>query len=150
DWALRFLCIGLGLTPLKKWLKQSWPLRFRRMMGLYAYFYASLHFLVYVVLDLSFSWENFVDEVPQSPYILVGLFCYLILTALAVTSTKGMQKRLKKRWGQLHKLVYIAAIAAVVHYLWLVKSDLSTPLLYASVVLILLVLRLPVKTRRSL
>ena len=145
DWALRFLCIGLALTPLKKLLKQSWPLRFRRMMGLYAYFYASLHCLVYIALDLSFSWENFFDEVPQSPYILVGLFCYFILTALALTSTKALQKRLRKRWGQLHKGVYIAGIAAVIHYLWLVKSDLSIPLLYASVVLILLVLRLPVK-----
>ena len=138
DWALRFLCIGLALSPLKKGLKQSWPIRFRRMMGLFAFFYASLHFAVYIILDLSLSWETFIDEVPQSPYILVGLFSYLLLIPLAVTSTKAMQKRLGKHWVQLHKLVYIAAISAVIHYLWLVKSDLSEPIFYASIVSILL------------
>ncbi|OQK15907.1 sulfoxide reductase heme-binding subunit YedZ [Methyloprofundus sedimenti] len=138
DWALRFLCIGLALTPLKKLLHQSWPIRFRRMLGLFAYFYACLHFLVYIALDLSFSWENFIDEVPQSPYILVGLFTFILLTPLALTSTKAMQKRLAKRWIQLHKLVYLAAISAVIHYLWLVKSDLSEPLFYAAIISILL------------
>ncbi len=142
DWALRFVCIGLALTPLKKLLKQSWPVRFRRMLGLFAFFYASLHFLVYIVLDLSLSWEAFVDEVPKSPYILVGLFTFLLLTPLALTSTKAMQKRLGKRWIQLHKLVYLAAISAVIHYLWLVKSDLGEPLLYATVLFILLSSRL--------
>jgi len=142
DWALRFLCISLALTPLKKLLQQSWPIRFRRMMGLFAYFYASLHFLVYIVLDLSLSWENFIDEVPQSPYILVGLLTFLSLTPLALTSTKAMQKRLGKRWVQLHRLVYIAGISAVIHYLWLVKSDISEPLFYAAVISILLGTRL--------
>ena len=138
DWALRFLCIGLALSPLKKLLKQSWPIRFRRMMGLFTFFYASLHFTVYIVLDLSLSWESFIDEVPKSPYILVGLFTYLLLTPLALTSTKAMQMRLGRRWIQLHKLVYIAGISAIIHYLWLVKSDLSEPLFYASIMFILL------------
>ena len=142
DWALRFLCISLALTPIKKLLQQSWPIRFRRMTGLFAYFYASLHFLVYIVLDLSLSWENFIDEVPQSPYILVGLLTFLLLTPLALTSTKAMQKRLGKRWVQLHRLVYIAGISAVIHYLWLVKSDISEPLFYAAVISILLGTRL--------
>jgi len=142
DWALRFLCIGLALTPLKKILKLSWPIRFRRMMGLYAFFYASLHFTVYIVLDLSLSWENFIDEVPQSPYILVGLLTYLLLIPLAFTSSKAMQRRLGKRWVQLHKLVYLAGISAVIHYLWLVKSDLSEPALYAGFIFILLLFRL--------
>jgi len=142
DWALRFLCISLALTPIKKLLQQSWPIRFRRMTCLFAYFYASLHFLVYIVLDLSLSWENFIDEVPQSPYILVGLLTFLLLTPLALTSTKAMQKRLGKRWIQLHKLVYIAGISAVIHYLWLVKSDISEPLFYAAVMSILLGTRL--------
>ena len=142
DWALRFLCIGLSLSPLKKLLKQNWPIRFRRMMGLFSFFYASLHFTVYIVLDLSLSWETFIDEVPQSPYILVGLFTYLLLIPLALTSTKAMQKRLGKRWIQLHKLVYIAGISAIIHYLWLVKSDLSEPILYASIMFILLFSRL--------
>lgn len=152
DWALRFLCICLALTPLKRLLKQSWPLRFRRMTGLFAFFYASMHFLVYLVLDLSLSWEAFMDEVPKSPYILVGLFTFLLLIPLALTSTKAMQKRLGKHWTQLHRLVYIAGISAVLHYLWLVKSDLSEPLLYAGLMLILLCSRLipKFKTRTTI
>lgn len=142
DWALRFLCITLALSPLKSLLQQSWPIRFRRMMGLFAYFYASLHFLVYIVLDLSLSWDNFLDEAPQSPYILVGLLTFLLLTPLALTSTKAMQKRLGKRWIQLHKLVYLAGISAIIHYLWLVKSDISEPLFYAAVMSIVLGARL--------
>lgn len=142
DWALRFLCIGFALSPLKKLLKQSWPIRFRRMMGLYAFFYASLHFTVYIVLDLSLSWAAFIDEAPQSPYILVGLFTYLLLILLAITSTKAMQKKLGRHWLQLHRLVYLAGISAVIHYLWLVKSDLSEPLFYTAVMFILLFPRL--------
>ena len=142
DWALRFLCIGLALSPLKKLLKQSWPIRFRRMMGLYAFFYASLHFTVYIVLDLSLSWATFIDEVPQSPYILVGLFTYLLLIPLAITSTKAMQKKLGRHWLQLHRLIYLAGISAVIHYLWLVKSDLSEPFFYTAVMFILLFPRL--------
>ncbi|GAW87021.1 methionine sulfoxide reductase heme-binding subunit [Bathymodiolus platifrons methanotrophic gill symbiont] len=142
DWALRFLCIGLALTPLKKTLKQSWPVRFRRMIGLYAFFYATMHLTVYIVLDLSLSWEALIDEVPKSPYILLGIFTYLLLIPLAFTSTKAMQKYLGKRWIQLHRLVYVANISAVIHYLWLVKSDISDPLLYASIIFILLSARI--------
>ena len=138
DWTLRFLCIGLALTPIKKLLRQSWPIRFRRMIGLFAFFYASMHFLVYIVLDLSLSWDVFIDEVPKSPYILVGLFTFVLLIPLALTSSKAMQKRLGKHWIQLHKLVYLAAISAVVHYLWLVKSDFNEALLYAGIIFFLL------------
>lgn len=141
DWALRFLCIGLALTPLKKLLQHSWPIRFRRMMGLFTFFYAAMHFLVYIVLDLSLSWDVFIDEVPQSPYILVGLFTFVLLIPLALTSTKAMQRRLGRRWIQLHKLVYLAAISAVVHYLWLVKSDFNEALLYAAIIFFLLAFR---------
>ncbi|MBE0469776.1 MAG: sulfoxide reductase heme-binding subunit YedZ [Methyloprofundus sp.] len=142
DWSLRFLCITLALTPLKKLLQQSWPARFQRMIGLFTYFYASLHLLVYIIFDLSLSWANFIDEVPQSPYILVGLLSFLLLTPLALTSSKTMQKLLGKRWVQLHKLIYSAGISAVIHYLWLVKSDISEPLFYAAVMSILLGFRL--------
>ena len=142
DWALRFLCIGLALTPLKKLFHQSWLVRFRRMMGLFAFFYASMHFLVYIVLDLSLSWEAFVDEVPQSPYILVGIFTYTLLIPLALTSTRAMQRRLGKYWKKLHRLVYIAGVSAVVHYLWLVKSDFNEPAFYAGIMFVLLGFRL--------
>ncbi len=94
-------------------------MRFRRMIGLYAFFYATMHLTVYIVLDLSLSWEALIDEVPKSPYILLGIFTYLLLIPLAFTSTKAMQKYLGKRWIQLHRLVYVANISAVIHYLWL-------------------------------
>jgi len=142
DWALRFLCIGLALTPLKKLFRLNWLNRFRRMTGLFAFFYASMHFLVYIVLDLSLSWEAFVDEVPKSPYILVGLLTFLLLIPLALTSTRAMQKRLGKFWVKLHRLVYLAGITAVVHYFWLVKSDFGEPVFYAGIMFVLLSIRL--------
>lgn len=141
DWALRFLCITLALTPIKLLTGQSWPLRYRRMMGLYSFFYATLHFLVYIGLDLSLSWEQFIDEIPKSPYILVGLLTFLILSILAATSTKSMQKRLGKNWKKLHRLIYLAAGSAVVHYFWLVKADYREPLLYAAIIFLLLSVR---------
>ncbi len=141
DWALRFLLLGLALTPIKIITKQAWPLRYRRILGLLAFFYASLHVLVYVVLDLSGSWTAFVDEVPKSPYILLGLLSYTLLVPLAVTSTKYFQRRLAKRWFVLHSLVYFAALSACLHYMWLVKLDISLPLLYMGLLVILLSIR---------
>jgi len=149
DWALRFLCITLALSPIKTITRQSWPTRFRRMMGLFTFFYASLHLLVFIVLDLSFSWEAFKDEVPKSPYILMGLLTYLLLFPLAITSTKKMQKRLGRSWVKLHKLVYVAGGTALVHYFWLVKADYTEPLIYALVIGILLAIRIVVYYRRT-
>ncbi len=141
DWTLRFLCISLALTPIKMVTGRVWPMRFRRMMGLFTFFYASLHFLVYILLDLSLSWEVFKDEVPKSPYILMGLLTYLLLIPLAVTSTKNMQKRLGRNWLKLHRLVYLAGLTALLHYFWLVKADYTEPLIYAGVIGILLTIR---------
>ena len=141
DWALRFLMIGLALTPIKIITQQAWPLRYRRMIGLLAFFYASLHVLVYLVLDLSGSWTAFIDEVPKSPYILVGLLTYLLLMPLAITSIKYFKKKLGRRWFTLHKLVYVAVLSACFHYLWLVKLDISQPLLYIGLLGILLSIR---------
>jgi len=149
DWALRFLCIGLALSPSKTVTGQNWPMRFRRMMGLFAFFYASLHLLVFIVLDLSLSWEAFKDEVPKSPYILMGLLTYLLLFPLAVTSTKKMQKRLGRSWIKLHQLVYVAGLTAVVHYFWLVKSDYTEPLIYAAVMGTVLGIRVAVYCRKT-
>ena len=150
DWALRFLCIGLALTPLKKITGQSWPNRFRRMIGLFAFFYASLHMLVFIGLDLSFSWVLFVDEVPQSPYILMGLLTYMLMLPLALTSTKNWQKRLRKSWKKLHRLVYLAAVSAVIHYFWLVKEDYRDPLFYALLVMLLLAFRVAAWVKKSI
>lgn len=149
DWALRFLCISLVLTPIKTITGQSWPTRFRRMMGLFAFFYAISHLLVFVVLDLSLSWEAFKDEVPKSPYILMGLLTFLLLFPLAVTSTKKMQKRLGRSWLTLHRLVYLAGLTALVHYFWLVKADYTEPLIYAAVISILLGIRIVFYCRKK-
>ncbi|MCF7963922.1 MAG: sulfoxide reductase heme-binding subunit YedZ [Methylobacter tundripaludum] len=149
DWALRFLCIGLALTPIKTITGQGWPIRFRRMMGLFAFFYASLHLLVFIVLDLSLSWEAFKDEVPKSPYILMGLLTYLLLVPLAATSTQKMQKRLGRSWIKLHRLVYAAGLTALLHYFWLVKKDYTEPLIYAVAISILLGMRIIVYCRRT-
>lgn len=149
DWALRFLCIGLALTPIKIITGQSWPMRFRRMIGLFVFFYASLHLLIFIVLDLSLSWEAFKDEVPKSPYILMGLLTYALLIPLAVTSTKKMQKRLGRNWLKLHRLIYIAGLTALIHYFWLVKADYTEPLIYAVVISILFAIRIIVHCRKT-
>lgn len=141
DWALRFLCITLALTPIKSITGHNKPMRYRRMMGLFTFFYATMHLLVFVVLDLSLSWDAFKDEVPKSPYILVGLLTYLLLVPLALTSTKKMQKWLGRHWVKLHRLVYVAGPTALVHYFWLVKKDYSEPLVYAMVIGVLLGIR---------
>ena len=148
DWALRFLCIGLALTPINVLSGKAWVLRYRRMMGLYAFFYASMHMLVFVVLDQSLSWEQIKDEVPKSPYIIVGLLTYSLLLPMALTSTKKMQKRLGKSWKKLHSLVYVAAVTAIIHYLWLVKSDYGEPLFYAVIISFLLGFRLVLHFRK--
>jgi methionine sulfoxide reductase heme-binding subunit len=153
DWALRFLCIGLALSPIKRITGQSWPNKFRRMLGLFAFFYASCHFLVFIVLDLSLSWQAFTDEVPKSPYILMGLLTFVLLIPLAATSTTGMQRRLGASWKKLHRLVYLAAITASIHYFWLVKADYREPILYGLLILFLLGYRVMVvmitHTRKS-
>ncbi|MDI1292760.1 MAG: sulfoxide reductase heme-binding subunit YedZ [Methylobacter sp.] len=149
DWALRFLCIGLALTPIKIITGQSWPMRFRRMIGLFVFFYASLHLLIFIALDLSLSWAAFKDEVPKSPYILMGLLTYALLIPLAVTSTKNMQKRLGRNWIKLHRLIYIAGLTALIHYFWLVKADYTESLIYAVVISILLAIRIIVHCRKT-
>ena len=148
DWALRFICITLTLRPVKIITGQNGPLRYRRMMGLFVFFYASLHLLVYVVLDQSLSWEQIRDEIPKSPYILVGLFAYILLLPLALTSTKKMQRRLGKSWRKLHRLIYVIAVLAVIHYFWLVKLDYREPTIYALVVFLLLGIRIVDEVRK--
>lgn len=149
DWTLRFLLITLSVTPLKLLFDWKAPLRFRRMFGLFAFFYASLHFCVYFVLDLSLSWEQVVDEVPKNPYVLVGLTAYCLLIPLALTSTRNMIRRLGKNWKKLHRLVYLAACLGVIHFIWLVKADLREPLIYAVVLSVLLGIRIVVHYRKK-
>ena len=138
DWALRFLLASLAMTPLRRLTGASWPIRFRRLLGLYAFFYACLHFATYLGLDLGGYWAQIFADIAKRPYITVGFTAWLLLLPLAVTSTRGWIRRLGRRWGQLHRLVYVAAPLAVLHFVWLVKSDLREPLIYAAVLAVLL------------
>ncbi len=137
-WALRFLMIALAVTPLRQLTGQSGLLRFRRMLGLYAFFYATLHLSVYLGLDLRGYWTQIFEEIVKRPYITVGFAAWLLLVPLAITSTQGWMRRLGRRWGQLHKLVYAIGVLAVLHFWWLVKSDIREPLLYAAILAVLL------------
>ncbi|PYT07369.1 MAG: sulfoxide reductase heme-binding subunit YedZ [Acidobacteria bacterium] len=142
DWTLRFLVITLAVTPLRKLLR--WPelVRFRRMLGLFAFFYGCLHVLTYVWLDKFFAWGEMVKDVAKRPFITAGFTAFVLLVPLAVTSTAGWIRRLGgKRWQALHRLIYVIAIAGVVHYYWLVKSDIRLPLFYGGLVVLLLAYR---------
>jgi methionine sulfoxide reductase heme-binding subunit len=142
DWTLIFLLITLAITPLRKLTGQLWLIRFRRMLGLFAFFYVVLHFLTYIWLDKFFNIHEMLADIAKRRFITVGFAGFLFLIPLAVTSTQGWIHRLGgKRWSQLHKLVYFAAIAGVVHYWWLVKADVSKPMQYAFVLALLLLYR---------
>lgn len=133
-WALRMLVIALAVTPLRQWTGQPVLLRFRRMLGLYAFAYATLHFAAYLALDLRGYWMQVFEDIAKRPYITVGFAAWLLLLPLALTSTQGWMRRLGRRWGQLHKAVYAIGVLAVLHFWWLVKSDLREPALYAALV----------------
>ena len=131
DWTLRLLLVTLAMTPLRRLSGWGWPLRVRRMLGLFSFFYACLHLLTYVWLDQFFDLWAIVEDVIERPFITVGMLAFVGLIPLAVTSTNGMMRRLGRRWKVLHRLVYAVAILGVVHFWWLVKADVREPLLYA-------------------
>ena len=143
DWALRFLLLSLAMTPLRRLSGRAEPIRFRRMLGLWAFFYATLHLATYVVLDLGGYWAQIVEDTVKRPFITVGFLAWLLLLPLVVTSTRGMMRRLGRRWGQLHKLVYLIGVLAVLHFWWLVKADVREPLVYAAILAVLFLLRWP-------
>jgi len=143
DWALRLLLITLALSPLREVSGWSFPPRARRMLGLFALFYALVHFLVYLVLDQFFALDDIVEDILKRPYITVGFTAFVLLIPLGLTSTRRMVRRLGgKRWKRLHRLVYVSAGAAVLHYLWLVKLDWREPLVYGAVWALLMAVRL--------
>lgn len=165
-WTLRFLCITLAVTPLRRVSGWNWLVRFRRMAGLFAFFYGTLHFLTYVIVDrfagLDFpdgivAWRTVRDlaasvgqDIYKRPFITVGFTGWSLMAPLAVTSTAGMIRRLGgRRWNLLHRLVYVSAVAGVVHYWWLVKADVRRPQTYAVVVGVLLTFRLVWKRTRA-
>lgn len=141
-WGLKFLLLGLSITPLRRWTGWNWLIRFRRMLGLFAFFYIVLHFLVYAVLDQGLDFGFIVEDIIERPYITLGMTGLLLLSPLAVTSTKGMMRRLGKRWKKLHRLVYVIAILAVWHFYWQVKLDTQEATIYALVLAGLLLTRI--------
>jgi methionine sulfoxide reductase heme-binding subunit len=142
SWALIMLLASLSVTPLRRITGRNELIKFRRMLGLFAFFYAALHFATYMVLDLFFDFSAILKDVLKRPYITVGFTALLLMTPLAMTSTSGMIRRLGKRWQQLHYLVYVIAILGVVHFYWLVKADISRPVQYGAVLVVLLGYRL--------
>ncbi len=146
-WGLKFLLLSLTITPLRRWTGWNWLIRFRRMLGLFAFFYITLHFLTYAILDQGLDFAVIIEDVIKRPYITLGMVAFLLLIPLALTSTKGMMRRLGKRWQKLHRLVYIVAIAGVWHFYWQVKLDTLDATVYALVLAVLLLTRVYYKSQ---
>lgn len=148
-WTLVGLLTTLSITPLRKFSGWNWLIRLRRMLGLFAFFYACLHFVTYVWLDQFFDLNTIVKDVIKRPFITVGFLAFVLLIPLAVTSTNSMMKRLGgKNWQRLHRLIYAIAALGILHYWWLVKKDITQPLIYALVLALLLGIRILFKARR--
>jgi len=139
DWTLRFVAITLAITPVRKMIRQPQLIRFRRMLGLFAFFYGCLHFSIYLTFDQVFNLPGIWADIAKRRYITVGFTGFVLMIPLAVTSTAGWIRRLGgRRWAMLHRAIYVTAVAGVIHYLWLVKSDIHIPLEYAAIMAILL------------
>ena len=142
NWGLRFMMIALAVTPLRQLTGKPWIGRFRRMLGLFAFFYVFMHFLVWLVLDKQVNWSAIVEDIGLRPFITIGFAATVLLLAMAATSTNGMRRSLGKRWQQLHNSVYVVGILGVWHYWWQVKQDIREPLVYAVILTALLGYRL--------
>jgi sulfoxide reductase heme-binding subunit YedZ len=142
NWGLRFVLIALAVTPLRQATGWNWLARFRRMLGLFAFFYILMHFLAWLVLDQGLLMSAILEDIVERPFITIGFVAFLLLLAMAMTSTNGMRRRLGKRWQQLHYSVYVVGILAVWHYWWQVKLDARQPAIYAAILALLLGYRL--------
>jgi sulfoxide reductase heme-binding subunit YedZ len=147
-WTLILLLVGLSISPLRRLTGWNQIIKVRRLVGLFAFFYASLHLLIYLGLDQGFAWSYIVEDILERPFITSGAAAFLFLVPLAVTSTKGWIRRLGKRWLRIHRLVYVAASLGVLHYYWKVKLDTFWPLVAVSVLAALLMARVPWKRLR--
>jgi methionine sulfoxide reductase heme-binding subunit len=150
-WALKFLLLSLAVTPVRRLTGWNVVIQFRRMLGLFAFFYATLHLSAYWAFDLGFAFDTIVTDILKRPFIALGFTAFLLLLPLAVTSTKGWIRRLGKRWTQLHRLVYVAAVLAVLHFAWKVKVFTGDPVIYAAMLAALLAFRVFwfVRSRRT-
>jgi sulfoxide reductase heme-binding subunit YedZ len=149
DWTLRLLLTTLAMTPLRKLVRISEPIRIRRILGLWAYAFLCLHFSIYLVFDLGFSVVQLGADLVKRTYITLGFTAWLMLLPLAITSTNAWQRRLKRKWTKLHQLIYPAAMLGSIHYVWLVEADTREPLMYIMTLLFLLALRLPTARRTA-
>lgn len=140
-WGLKFLLLSLAITPLRRWTGFHWLLRYRRMLGLFAFFYVVMHFLTYAILDQGLDFAAVIEDIVKRPYITLGMAALLMLVPLAVTSTRRMMRRLGKRWQKLHRLVYVIGVFAVWHFYWQVKLDTLDASVYALILAILLLTR---------
>lgn len=149
DWVLRFLLITLAITPIRVWTGNTAIGRFRRMLGLYCFFYAFCHFLIWFVADHSLDLGDMIEDIIDRPYITFGFSAFILLIPLAITSNNAMARKLGKSWKKLHKLVYAILVLGILHYLWLTKADYLEPGIYAFIAVILLLQRLPGRKKKS-
>lgn len=148
-WTLIFLCLTLSMTPIRRITNISQWILYRRMLGLFVFFYASIHLLCYIALDYHFDWVDIKNDILKHRYVLVGFLAWLLLLPLAITSSDKMIRKLKANWKLLHRLIYVIAILGVLHFIWLVKKDITEPLIYAAIISILLILRLNIFRRKK-
>ena len=147
EWTLIFICLTLTMSPLKRITNLSFWIKFRRMLGLFVFFYATVHLLTYIGLDYRFDWDPIINDVLKKKYIFIGFSAWLLLTPLAITSSQKMIKILGRNWKNLHRLVYVIAIFGSLHYIWLSKTIFFKPLVYTLIIVVLLALRIKIKKR---
>ena len=147
EWTLIFICLTLAMSPLKRITNLSFWIKFRRMLGLFVFFYATIHLLTYVGLDYRFDWQPIFNDVLKKKYIFIGFSAWLLLIPLAVTSSQKMIKILKHNWKNLHRLIYVIAIFGSLHYIWLSKTIFFKPLIYTIIIVVLLALRIKIKKK---
>jgi len=148
-WALFILMLTLAITPIKLVTGRAWPVQLRRQLGLWMFFYVCMHITTYVWLDYSFDWADITKDIIKHPYVLVGFTSFVLSIPLAVTSSNAMMKRLRDKWKKLHQLVYVIAVLGVVHFWWLVKKDITEPVLFAIVLSLLFAIRLYYKYAKT-
>ena len=147
EWTLIFICLTLTMSPLKRITNLSFWIKFRRMLGLFVFFYATVHLLTYIGLDYRFDWDPIINDVLKKKYIFIGFSAWLLLIPLAITSSQKMIKILGRNWKNLHRLVYVIAIFGSLHYIWLSKTIFFKPLVYTLIIVVLLALRIKIKKR---
>ena len=149
EWTLIFICLTLSMSPLKRFSNWNMWVSFRRMLGLFVFFYATLHLLTYIGLDYRFDWSPILDDVVKKKYIFIGFAAWLLLLPLVLTSSQKMVLMLKNNWKKLHRLIYVIAIFGSLHYIWLSKTIFFKPLIYFIIILVLLALRIKINSRNK-